>query len=79
MGTGRLLWSVSGVVEVVSAFVELESGGPLAVGTGLQAMAAMFAQDAERLCGPAGKHNPGRVGIPAWQRGRSRWAGGGLR
>jgi transposase-like protein len=34
----------------------------LAVGTGLQVMAAMFAEDAERLCGPEGKHNPGRVG-----------------
>ena len=34
----------------------------LAVGTGLQVMAAMFAEDAERLCGPAGKHNPGRAG-----------------
>ena len=28
----------------------------LAVGTGLQVMAAMFAEDAERLCGPRGKH-----------------------
>jgi putative transposase len=34
----------------------------LAVGTGLQVMAAMFAEDAERLCGPGGKHNPGRDG-----------------
>jgi len=34
----------------------------LAVGTGLQVMAAMFAEDAERLCGPESKHNPGRVG-----------------
>ena len=34
----------------------------LAVGTGLQVMAAMFAEDAGRLCGPAGKHNPGRAG-----------------
>jgi hypothetical protein len=34
----------------------------LAVGTGLQVMAAMFAEDAERLCGPAGKHDPGRAG-----------------
>ena len=42
----------------------------LAVGTGLQVMAAMFAEDAERLCGPAGKHDPGAGGIPAWQRGR---------
>jgi hypothetical protein len=40
----------------------------LAVSTGLQVMAAMFGEDAERLCGPEGRRNPGRV--PAWQRGR---------
>ena len=34
----------------------------LAVGTGMQVMAAMFSEDAERLCGPDGKHNPGRAG-----------------
>jgi len=34
----------------------------LAVGTGLQVMAAMFGEDAERLCGPEGKHNPDRAG-----------------
>jgi hypothetical protein len=34
----------------------------LAVGTGLQVMTAMFAGDAERLCGPDGKHNPDRAG-----------------
>jgi putative transposase len=34
----------------------------LAVGTGLQVMAAMFGEDAERLCGPAGKHNRDRAG-----------------
>ena len=34
----------------------------LAVGTGLQVMAAMFDEDAGRLCGPDGKHNPGREG-----------------
>ena len=34
----------------------------LAVGTGLQVMAAMFAEDAERLCGPGGRHNPDRAG-----------------
>ena len=34
----------------------------LAVGTGLQVMAAMFAGATDRLCGPDGKHNPGRVG-----------------
>ena len=34
----------------------------LAVGTGLQVMTAMFAEDAERLCGPDGRHNPDRAG-----------------
>jgi putative transposase len=34
----------------------------LAVGTGLQVMAAMFGEDAARLCGPAGKHNAERAG-----------------
>ena len=34
----------------------------LAVGTGLQVMSAMFGEDAERLCGPDGRHNPGRAG-----------------
>ncbi len=34
----------------------------LAVGTGMQVMAAMFGEDAARLCGPEGKHNPGRAG-----------------
>jgi putative transposase len=34
----------------------------LAVGTGLQVIAAMFGEDAERLCGPAGKHNRDRAG-----------------
>ncbi len=34
----------------------------LAVGTGMQVMAAMFSEDAERLCGPEGRHNPGRAG-----------------
>jgi putative transposase len=34
----------------------------LAVGAGLQVMAAMFGEDADGLCGPEGKHNPGRAG-----------------
>jgi putative transposase len=34
----------------------------LAVGTGLQVMAAMFDEDAAGLCGPEGKHNPDRAG-----------------
>jgi hypothetical protein len=34
----------------------------LAVGTGLQVMAAMFEEDVARLCGPGGKHNSDRAG-----------------
>jgi transposase-like protein len=34
----------------------------LAVGTGLQVMAAMFDEDVTRLCGPEGKHNADRAG-----------------
>jgi putative transposase len=34
----------------------------LAVGTGLQVMAAIFDEDVARLCGPDGRHNPDRLG-----------------
>src|SRR5256886_5008590 len=34
----------------------------LAVGTGLQVMAAMFDEDVTRLCGPGGRHNADRAG-----------------
>jgi putative transposase len=34
----------------------------LAVGTGLQVMAAMFDEDVTRLCGPGGRHNRDRAG-----------------
>ncbi len=34
----------------------------VAVGTGLQVLAAMFGEDADRLCGPGGRHNPDRAG-----------------
>jgi putative transposase len=34
----------------------------LAVGTGMQVMAVMFGEDAERLCGPEGKHHADRAG-----------------
>jgi putative transposase len=34
----------------------------LAVGAGLQVMAAMFDEDVAALCGPGGKHNPDRAG-----------------
>ena len=42
----------------------------LAVGTGLQVMAAMFAEDVTRLCGPDGKHNPERAGYRHGARSR---------
>ena len=52
----------------------------LAVGTGLQVMAAMFWEDATRLCGPAGKHNSERAGYGmAARTGRSPWAGAACR
>jgi len=35
----------------------------LAVGTGLQVMAAMMHADVETVCGPRGKHNPSRAGV----------------
>jgi putative transposase len=34
----------------------------LAVGTGMQVMAAMFEEDVDGLCGPEGRHNPDRAG-----------------
>ena len=34
----------------------------LAVGTGLQVMAALFDEDVAGLCGPESKHNPERAG-----------------
>jgi hypothetical protein len=34
----------------------------LAVGTGMQVMAAMFDEDVTRMCGPAGKHSSERAG-----------------
>jgi putative transposase len=34
----------------------------VAVGAGLQVMAAMFDEDVARLCGPDGKHNRDRAG-----------------
>jgi len=35
----------------------------LAVGTGLQVMAALMSEDVVALCGPRGKHNPDRSGV----------------
>ena len=52
----------------------------LAVGTGLQVMAAMFDEDAARLCGPDGKHNATALGTGmAPGTGRSPWAGAASR
>ena len=52
----------------------------LAVGTGMQVMAAMFGEDAERLCGPDGKHNADRAGYRhGTGPGRSASAGAGCR
>ena len=45
----------------------------LAVGTGMQVMAAMFGEDAERLCGPDGKHNPDRAGYRHGSEAGSVW------
>jgi putative transposase len=63
-------WLPGGVAvpeQVVVSMAEIAESAKegllaLAVGTGLQVMAAMFGEDAERLCGPEGKHNPGRAG-----------------
>jgi len=36
----------------------------IAVGTGLQVMAAMMSADLEAGCGPRGKHDPTRTAVP---------------
>jgi hypothetical protein len=35
----------------------------MAVGAGLQVMAAMMAEDVTAVCGPKGKHDPGRAAV----------------
>jgi putative transposase len=35
----------------------------MAVGTGLQVMAAMMSADVEAVCGPKGKHDPARTAV----------------
>jgi hypothetical protein len=35
----------------------------MAVGTGLQVMAAMMNADVEAVCGPKGRHDPGRCAV----------------
>jgi putative transposase len=42
----------------------------LAVGTGLQVMQALMAEDVTAVCGPKGKHDPGPDRDPARHRGR---------
>ena len=42
----------------------------MAVGTGLQVMAAMMNADVEAVCGPRGKHDPSPDGGAARRRGR---------
>ena len=75
---GRLLGEIAVPGQVVVSMAEIAEPAKegllaLAVGTGLQAMAAMFGEDAERLCGPAGRHSRGRAGrhragggVPGW-------------
>jgi putative transposase len=63
----RLPGEVAVPEQVVVSMAEIAESAKegllaLAVGTGLQVMAAMFGEDAERLCGPAGKHNRDRAG-----------------
>jgi transposase-like protein len=66
-GPDRLPGEITVPEQVVVSMAEIAESAKegllaLAVGTGMQVMAAMFAEDAERLCGPDGKHNPGRTG-----------------
>jgi putative transposase len=66
-GSGPLPGEIAVPEQVVVSMAEIAESAKegllaLAVGTGLQVMAAMFGEDAERLCGPDGKHNSGRAG-----------------
>ena len=53
---------VSVVMDKIAADVR-EGLLAIAVGAGLQVMAAMMAADVEALCGPKGRHDPDRVAI----------------
>ncbi|HEY3034817.1 MAG TPA: IS256 family transposase, partial [Streptosporangiaceae bacterium] len=66
------------VIVSMAEIAESAKGGllALAAGTGLQVMAAMFAGDAEGLCGPEGRHNPGRAGYRHGSEGGSVTLGG---
>jgi putative transposase len=62
-----LLGEVAVPEQVVVSMAEIAGAAKegllaLAVGTGLQVMAAMFEEDVTRLCGPDGKHNADRAG-----------------
>ncbi len=35
----------------------------MAIGTGLQVMAAMMSADVEAVCGPKGRHDPARTAV----------------
>jgi putative transposase len=66
-GTGPLPGEIAVPEQVVVSMAEIAESAregllALAVGTGLQVMTAMFGEDAERLCGPGGKHNADREG-----------------
>ena len=54
---GQVIVSMAGIAESAK-----EGLLALAVGTGLQVMAAMFGEDVAGLCGPEGRHNPDRAG-----------------
>ncbi len=63
----RLPGEVAVPEQVVLSMAEIAESAregllALAVSTGLQVMAAMFGEDAQRLCGPEGKHNPAGPG-----------------
>jgi hypothetical protein len=54
--------------QVTVAVTELASAAregllALAVGTGLQVLQAMLAEDVTRLVGPKGRHNPDRAAV----------------
>ena len=52
----------------------------MAVGTGLQVMAAMMDADVTALCGPKGRHDPARTAVRhGMEKGRSPSVGGGCR
>jgi transposase-like protein len=58
---------ITGPEQVIVSMAEIAESAregllALAVGTGMQVMAAMFGEDAERLCGPDGRHNADREG-----------------